>query len=71
MSAQLSLDLPPTGGLTRCGYCARPLTLQPEGDWACVPCRGLMAATVVGPLLYRDMVPQWRKMQRAAARGEA
>lgn len=34
--------LPLAAEVTLCGYCERPLVLQPEGDWACDRCRPLL-----------------------------
>ncbi len=51
---------------TLCGYCDQPLVLQPAGDWACPPCRQLMASTVAGPT-YPDVLAQFSRFQRLAA----
>lgn len=50
-----------------CGYCGRPCTRQPEGDWACSPCRALMAKVVVGPG-FEAAVTQYHRFVRMAAR---
>lgn len=63
MSAPACLPFP---GSTLCGYCEHPLTLQPAGDWACTPCRQLMADIVTGPVPLLDA--QWAAMQRVAAK---
>ena len=45
----------------RCGYCERPLTLQPAGDWACAHCKPLLAKV-------RD-VEDYKRFCAEAARG--
>ncbi len=37
------LSLLETEPRTLCGYCLRPLVLQPAGDWACDHCRSALA----------------------------
>lgn len=60
--AQMPLPLPTA---TECGYCGRPLTAQPEGDFACDPCRRLMRRIVVGP--PGVLLTQFARFQREAA----
>lgn len=49
----------------RCGYCGEHLTAQPEGDFACTPCRGEIARVVVGP--PGALAGQWAAFQAAAS----
>ncbi len=64
MTAQMCL---PLTGATQCGYCTYALTLQPEGDWACSPCRAAMKRTITAAD-YPTVLAQFRQFQREAAR---
>lgn len=56
----------PLGGSARCGYCECELTMQPEGDWACSPCRKAMARIITSED-YDAAVGQFRRFQREVA----
>lgn len=55
--------LPIVAAFPGCGYCDRPLTMQPAGDWACEHCKPLLAAVRTDS--------DWIFMHRRARRNRA
>lgn len=55
----------------RCGYCERPLTLQPAGDWACAHCKPLLAKVATIDDYKRFCAERAAKEKRRAAAKKA